>query len=88
MDWRALWEVCLRVEKREFADMLGRYNAPVNEKTSEGRKEMMKFGAIWNENIKVLQNEGRVVTMGVMSAKVGNEQRENVVGKWDGDETN
>ena len=56
--------------------------APVNMKTVKGKNEMMKFWNDLNECIKCFEIGRRVIVMGDMNARVGDESVEEVVGKW------
>ena len=56
--------------------------APVNMKTTNGRKEMEKFWNELNECVNSFEEGRKVIVMGDMNAKVGDECMEDVVGKW------
>ena len=56
--------------------------APVNLKTVKGKKEMEKFWNELNDCINGFEEGRKVIVMGDMNAKVGDECVEDVVGKW------
>ena len=56
--------------------------APVNKRTLKGKSEMRKFWKDLNECIECFEIERKVIVMGDMNAKVGDERVDEVVGKW------
>ena len=56
--------------------------APVNKRTVKGKNEMMRFWNELNECIKSFESGRKVIVMGDMNAKVGNENINDIVGKW------
>ncbi|MEL7177812.1 MAG: reverse transcriptase domain-containing protein [Pseudomonadota bacterium] len=56
--------------------------APVNKSTKGGKKEMDVFWEEVSECVKKFEPERKIIVMGDMNAKVGEEEIEGVVGKW------
>ena len=62
--------------------------APVNKRSGKGRAEMEKFWNDLNECLKKIGKGRRVVLLGDMNGRVGNNEIGSVVGKWGVDGVN
>jgi len=81
-DWngaRIVWMKCkIGLVKYAFVSVY----APVNVKTVKGKSEREKFWKELNECLKEFEEGRKVIVMGDMNAKVGDERIDEVVGKW------
>ena len=76
---RVCWAKCkIGVSKVIFVSAY----APVNSETLKGRKDINEFWQMLNGCVCKLQEEGKVVIMGDMNAKVGDERQGSIVGGW------
>ena len=56
--------------------------APVNERTKKGKEERDDFWKGLNDCLRGFESDERVILMGDMNGKVGDERIEGVVGEW------